>query len=292
MGLTVINEHEACPFNGKNERNIIDRIEIKQKEECLIETHVNKIILVSEGKIMASIGVNKPQGIVKGEMFYVGVEQHLKIVGIGANTVIYIFRLHEKIKFCNCFLLEKLNRYLKFQKDELKISEQFAVLQICEPIQLSLISTAECFKSDLICKHFFELKLNEFLFLIGKFYTMEELALFFKDSLSNDIFFSDYIRKNVHKFRTMKELAEAMNYTISGFEKRFKKVFGVSPYQWMKEKKAQRIFYDLSMTDRCLKELVDDHGFKSSNYFSDFCKSNFGASPGSIRKNRGLKPKP
>lgn len=287
MELTVIREHQTCPYNGKNERTIIERIVLGRKEKLLIDTNVNKIILVLEGEVKASVGVLKPQKVIEKQMFYVTMEQHLCIAAM-SDAVIIVFRLQDRIKFCNCFLLEKLNQYMKQQRTELRSEGKFTVLPVYPTIVLSMDSVLECIKADLICKHYFELKLNEILFLIGKFYSLEELALFFKDTLSNDVLFSDYIRKNVHKFRTMKDLAEDMNYTISGFEKRFKKVFKVTPYQWMKEKKAQRILYDLSMTNRLLKEIVDDYGFKSNNYFSDFCKSNFGASPGFIRKNRGL----
>ena len=99
------------------------------------------------------------------------------------------------------------------------------------------------------------------------------------------------MRKNALKYKTITELAESMNYTISGFEKKFKKAFKTTPHLWIKQKKADKIYYDLTMTDICLKEIIDNYGFKSDSYFNDFCKTNFGESPGRIRKNRGVPAK-
>lgn len=291
MRITVIKEHETCPYNGRGERLVVEQVEIHEKRNFKIQTNANKIIIVLDGELSASTGVNKPQKIKKNEMFYVVVEQHLNIT-TSTKATFLIFRVQDRVKFCNCFVLDKLSNYVNTHKTELKPEGVFHVMDVCRPIIEGLNSLIECIKGDLNCKHYYELKLNELFFLIGKFYTFDELALFFKDSLTSDVLFSDYIRKHAHKYKTMSELAESMNYTISGFEKRFKKVFKTTPYQWMKEKKAQRIYYDLSMTDQCLKEIVDNYGFKSSNYFIDFCKSNFGVSPGVIRKNRGKKEKP
>ncbi|MDD4516173.1 helix-turn-helix domain-containing protein [Massilibacteroides sp.] len=286
MRITVINEHETCPYNGKGEKPILEKFEIVSEQEINIQTNSNKIILVMEGEIDTSIGISRPQRVKAKEMFYVAVEQRL-IIRTHLHADFLVFRIQNRIKFCSCFLLEKLSSFSKKYKDQLMNETGLKVLPVDQSIIEGMKTAIVCLNENFICQHYYNLKLNELLFLIGKFYTIEELVLFFKDSLSGDIMFSDYVRANAHKYKTMTELAEAMNYTISGFEKRFKKIFKATPYQWMKEKKAQRIFYDLSMTDRCLKEIVDIYGFKSNNYFIDFCKSNFGASPGVIRKNRG-----
>lgn len=291
MRITVIREHEACPYNRWQERKVVELVEINEVNDFRIETNTNKIVLVLDGELYASTGVNAPQKVKQLEMFYVVVEQQL-IMTTTTKATFLIFRVQDRVTFCNCFVIEKLSTYLDTHDKDLNPEGIFYIMAVCRPIIESLNSFMECLKIGLDCKYYYELKLKELLFLIGKFYALPELALFFKESLTNDVIFSDYIRMNAHRYKTMSELAMAMNYTISGFEKRFKKVFNTTPYQWMKGKKAERIYYDLSMTDKCLKEIVDNYEFKSSNYFIDFCKSNFGASPGVIRKNRGNKETP
>lgn len=290
MQLTIIEEHDSCPYNGKEERPIVETVEINEKNFFKVHTGTNKIIILLEGEMYASIGINEPQKIVSNQMIYAAVEQNL-IIKTATMARFLVFRIQERLKFCNCFVLDKLTEYAGTHECKLLAEGVFYTMPVHQVILEGVNSLLECSKGSLNCRHFHYLKLNELLFLVGKLYPLSDLVSFFRDTLTTDIAFSDYIRKNAYKFRTVKELAESMNYTISGFEKRFKKVFSTTPYQWMKEKKAQRIFYDLSMTDRCLKELVDDYGFRSSNYFIDFCKSNFGDSPGTIRKNRGKKIK-
>lgn len=289
MNINIIKEHDSCPYNSSSERNIIEQITLTPNENIRILTSSNKIILVVIGKITASIGVQTGQKVAKDEMFYVPIAQNLTI-STTTNTTLLIFRFRERIKLCNCFLIDKLTNYRKTH--QLFCEKQFHILSANHYIKNTLISLLEFTHEKFNCEYYYKLKLNELTFHLGKFYTLEELALFFKESISDDSVFADYVRENAHKYRTMTELAEAMNYTISGFEKRFKKIFKVTPYQWMKEKKAQQIFYDLSMTDLCLKEIVDNYGFKSNNYFIDFCKSNLGASPGTIRRNRGWNKNP
>ena len=75
-----------------------------------------------------------------------------------------------------------------------------------------------------------------------------------------------------------------MNYTVSGFEKRFKRVFGVSPYKWMNNQKAKMIFQQVRTTDLTLKEISANFGFTSLSRFNDFCKTNLGKPPGDIRE--------
>lgn len=293
MKITLIKEHEKCPYNCKNDRNIIERLEIGQKREYKTHTSSNKIIIITEGEAEVCFDRVKPRKVQQKEMFYVGLGQNLRLSS-KTNAVLFIFRLQIKTKLCNCFPLTKLMRYVERHHNERDIKEviknkdQLYVLPVLPEISSNLTLLTTCLSSKLHCNYYFDLKINELLFAIGKLYNHQQQAQFFEEVLSPDMSFSERVRKDVLKYKTVSELAESMNYTISGFEKRFKKIFNTTPHQWIKQKKADKIYYDLTMTDTCLKEIVDKYEFKSDSYFNDFCKSNFGASPGKIRKNRGI----
>ncbi len=100
--------------------------------------------------------------------------------------------------------------------------------------------------------------------LLKAFYSREELAAFFGTTLYEDIAFPIYILKNHHAYDSVAEIAEAMHYTVSGFSKRFIRVFGTPPSKWMKEQKAKRIYREVCFGKQNFKELADSYNFSST----------------------------
>ena len=76
------------------------------------------------------------------------------------------------------------------------------------------------------------------------------------------------------------------HYSLSGFQKRFKKVFGVSAYHWMKDVRSKSIYHQINSTEKSFKEISDEYGFSSPSHFNDFCKVHFGTTPGRIRRKK------
>jgi AraC-like DNA-binding protein len=75
-----------------------------------------------------------------------------------------------------------------------------------------------------------------------------------------------------------------MNMTLSGIEKRFRKVFNTSGYKWMNDQKTKKIYHALCTNDHNFKELSAEFGFASEAAFNRFCKQHLGQTPGQIRK--------
>lgn len=281
---------ELCPFKWPYEDPVIEKLVIIQDFEFEKRTNYNKIILVVEGAVDVKIGIKKMRRVYANEMFYVAFEQKIKIKS-ASQSIILFFRFQNNLKFCNCFSLDKIAISIRKKLDRNYQRADVYILNVPPIIKNNLFLILDYENPDFSCNYYFQLKLDELLFMLGKLYPTEHLALFFKESLSDDTAFSECVRKNALKNKTVKELAQSMHYSVSGFEKRFKRVFKLSPYKWMKVNKAQRIYYDLSMTNKSLKDIEDDYGFKSVNYFYDFCKNNLGATPHTIRKNKGGKLK-
>lgn len=285
MQITTVDGHTTCPYNSNEEKQLIEQLILTDKEEININTSFKKIIIVYRGQIKFSIDGSNYKEVNRKEMFYVESEKHLKITAL-KETDLMFFRLQQKIQLCHCFPLDKLRFQPQEAKNETK--QRFHILPVFKEIYASFFILRKCIKTNLGCKYYYNLKTEELLFIIGKAYTIEQLSLFFKESISGDISFSEEVRANIFKYRTVDELAKAMNYTISGFEKRFKKVFNTTPHRWIREKKADKIYYDLTMTDLSLTQIADKYDFKTNNYFVAFCKSYFGRTPGHIRRNRGI----
>ena len=60
---------------------------------------------------------------------------------------------------------------------------------------------------------------------------------FFSPVFSEGYDFALFVWSNYTKVKTAEELSLLSNYTFSGFEKQFRKVFGVAPYKWILQKK-------------------------------------------------------
>ena len=87
------------------------------------------------------------------------------------------------------------------------------------------------------------------------------------------------------RYGNLSEIAAAMNYSVSGFEKKFRKVFGCSPYNWMLRQKAQDAWHCVNTEGMNLKEIAHRFGFASPASFNNFFVKHFGITPGQARLN-------
>lgn len=132
---------------------------------------------------------------------------------------------------------------------------------------------------------YLDLKLTELIYIIDKTYSEKEKGHFFSVILNEDFFFSSLIRDQHKQARSVKELAVLTCYSVSGFEKKFKKIFGESASQWLKSQKKKEIYHDLIKSNKTFKEISSEYGFCSTTHFNNYCKTFLGETPGKIRKN-------
>ena len=104
--------------------------------------------------------------------------------------------------------------------------------------------------------------------------------------LSPDSTFSEFVRTNHIRYKTVHELATAMNITAQQFTRRFTTIFGQAPYEWMQQQKAQVIYGEILHGNKPLKEIAADYGFTDQANFNRFCRTFFETTPGRIRKNK------
>ncbi len=133
------------------------------------------------------------------------------------------------------------------------------------------------------CAQYLEIKIKELIYIMAVEYTEEERLKFFDPLITNDLIFTDFIHKTYDKVKTIKELAELSYYSLSGFEKRFRRVFGKSASQWIKEKKVTDIYVEIRKGEKTFKELSAEYDFSSPSHFSYFCKTQLGNTPSKLR---------
>ena len=130
------------------------------------------------------------------------------------------------------------------------------------------------------------LKARELFILLGEYHTERELATFFRHGPGPNPGFSSFVLGNYRQVRTVKEFAQRANVSLSGFEKEFRRAFGTSPYRWMKQKRMERLLSQISRGDKPLKVVCEDCGFSSTSQMNDFCKKEWGVTPGKLRSGK------
>lgn len=100
-----------------------------------------------------------------------------------------------------------------------------------------------------------------------------------------------YVDKNIHRRLSLEELANVMNFNKTYFGNKFKKIYGISPMQYVINKKIMAACRLFTMTDATVKEVAYSLGFESEFYFSRMFKSRTTKTPKEYKmlKNQGGK---
>lgn len=281
--LLYRDEHIRCPNYDASGYPLIEEIIIEQNREYRIDPHVNKILFILEGKTDFACGPVKDMAVENGHMLFIPAGRNT-ICRAKTETRLLILRLNERIRLCDCFKIEDMHKIYK----GISIKGQLCILRTNTVMAKYLELLTACHRQGLRCKHYNLGKVKEFMFILRGFYTKDQLACFFAPALSGDTEFSQFIMGNYRYYRNLGELAEAMNYTVSGFEKKFRRVFGSPPYRWIKQQKANEAYHLVTRGELNIKQISDMFGFSSPAAFGKFFRQNFGISPRKIHKENDL----
>lgn len=127
------------------------------------------------------------------------------------------------------------------------------------------------------------LKHKELIWLFTKYYSPEELRLFFHPMTDEDVPFKSLVLAHYRKAEYTDKLAEMCGYPLHTFRRIFKKEFGVSVHRWLTMKRAEHIQYRLKFDYIPLSDIIAEFHFSSPQQFTRFCKDNLGDSPLNLR---------
>jgi len=279
---TEIQVHLGCfNYSRDKEMPLLEIRHYKGGTVYQIVTKSNEIVVVLTGTLCFSFGKTFSRQVAEKSIIILPVKHNCMIEMIEDTTLI-IFRLDIAPSFCDHFSFETLHR--EKQRSKGKEKKDTHILHANNVIISYLNHLIVILNDGLYCSYLLEIKLREFLYILRYYYSMEELKAFFAPILSNDFKFLTLVRKNYEPTLTISDLAKRTHYSISGFEKRFKRVFGVSPSQWIQSQKAQAIYHEINCSTKTFAELGYEFGFSSPSHFNNFCKKMFNETPGNIRK--------
>lgn len=133
---------------------------------------------------------------------------------------------------------------------------------------------------------YYDNRLEELFFLVGQTGGPEgeEFLLHYHCRISG---FRERITQSYRYDMEVSELcalASAFQMNETAFKRTFYEEFGLSPREWLMERRAREIYHALITTDKNLKELSIDYGFCSVSYFGAFCRQMLGDTPRRLRQ--------
>ncbi|MDH6535756.1 AraC-like DNA-binding protein [Parabacteroides sp. PM5-20] len=278
MNNTLKKAEERICLNEKQESGFF--LEVKRLPSATEWTDTvqgTEVMIILDGSISISFDFTLNKELHADDMILLAPGTHIKAESPNGGSIL-VLQIRENFRLCSCFSLNQLKAVTV--EDEGKP----ALLTVKPVLQTYIQGLLPHLQGSLLCGEYMKLKAEEFLLLLRAYYTKEELAAFFYPILHESSSFTEFILQNYRKVKKVNEFAQLYACSLSNFDTKFKKAFGVSAYKWMKAKKVELIYHEINTTNKAFRQIAEEQGFLSLPQFSDFCKKNLGDSPGRIRK--------
>ncbi|NDW09022.1 AraC family transcriptional regulator [Dysgonomonas sp. 520] len=254
----------------------IEFLSLKKGQVWNLDEGSNKIILVLEGEIKT----HTFSQLTSSNMIFYPSQDKVFITATKDSLVVSIY-FYSQSGICN--ILNSVERSTKQQGNSIS---SLPVI----PVVTTYACTLKEYKDKGIDSNYLlDLKVKEFGYILRNFYTNEQLQGFFSTMPNEDLNFSEKVYNHLSEVRSVRQLAEIMNYSYSGFNKRFKRSFGISAYSWITQQRRKMVYYELCNTNKSVKQISIDHRFVTLSHFNEFCHKNLGSSPSEIRRKNRIK---
>ncbi|NDW09432.1 AraC family transcriptional regulator [Dysgonomonas sp. 520] len=262
--------------NPDKEKSEILFHHLQKGEELITDGSNCKIILITEGRLHISSSAHKKETVSAGKLVLVSSEYECFMKAIEQSTLIS-FALNEENHLFSDIQIEKTNETEKRSSLHLSFNEAIT----------AYVKSLRIYKENNIDNHYLTgIKVKELVCILKASYTQHELSSFLSTYITADLLFSEQVKQQSRSIKNVRELAERMNYSYSGFNKKFRKVFGVSAYLWLRQQRANMVYYEIYHTNKSLKQISTDNKFCTLSHFNEFCNKILGNSPRKIRNGR------
>jgi len=280
MNLCHPEEHTVCSKYSKTKDQKIEMVKVTTNNTIQLFSEQNQIVFVLEGSFNLFCKKVHNKKIKAGELVLIPLHRPCVVTAL-EDVSMMVVKLNSNIVFCERLSLDLLLEKLRKNRED----DGIGLLKLNQKL-IDFATTVQdhCLNDNIDCCYYFDIKIRELLFLMRAYYDKKQLFNFFKPIYSGDFVFSNNVYQNLSNVKTAKELAGMLNYSLSGFEKKFKRVFDISPYQWMQEQRARKIYHEINCSKKTFTEIAFEYGFSSPAHFNDFCKTYFDNTPGGVRK--------
>ena len=276
MGVFYVEEHTTCS-NYVTDYNVGFKSCLIKEGEFITPSNTDNhcLFFLISGQVVFDYE-SQTFNIKKDTLWFVPMSSDYKITAKTDATLIMNY-FNKPIDFCEESAFEELSMFLTQR-------QHTTMLKINKPLKKLLSTVIFYINEGVYCKHFHEIKQKELFYSFRYFYTKRELADLFAPVISKDMDFKNVVLANYLNASSVKELANICNYSLSSFNRTFKKNFNENPYSWLQNQKIKYIAGRLSDKNIPLAQIIDEFRFSSPSHFTIFCKKHLNLTPSQFRK--------
>jgi AraC-type DNA-binding domain-containing proteins len=255
-------------------------MEIKKGESLsFMPTRYYYLFFVLKGELLVWSD-NSELNVCAESLFLIPFDSKLELTAVeDVHFVVHSFSNVDLL--CEQFELSALN--LSTERMNFKVR----ALPIASPIQSFLTLLESYMKNKVLGGYLLNLKHKELIILLKTFYTKEECVDMFFSVIKGSTSFVNAVIDSYKNAKTIKDLADFCNLSLPTFNRKFKRNFKKSPYQWILMQKADDVKILLLNHEVAICDIIEDYGFSSAAHFTSFCKKQIGMTPSEFRKTHG-----
>ena len=271
--LLYVSEHISCKQYMVNLDHGFHYVELPAKSgEDNKVLDCNVIIFVIEGSCTFSYNQFSNRVFNAGEMVFLPKASVVNGEVLEDSKLMYM-AFNAPNNPCDKQLFENLCERAK------GINYDFDSLTMNSPMLSFIDSLAYYLKNGGSCIHLHEIKHKELFLILRWFYTKEQFATFFYPIIGKSFDFKNFILDNYADCSRLEELVERSNMCSNLFMRKFKKVFGISAYQWMLKQMCNKIIYKALQPGITVRDIMNEIGVESPSHFNRICKRHFDKTP-------------
>lgn len=180
-----------------------------------------------------------------------------------------------------------------FVKNYRKVTNPVSVYKITDNILIEqyIMSMRFYFENpQLVDDDLIKLKLKELILLLAKTEKANSIMEVISSLFSPTEFsFKEVIEANLFTNRSVDELAQLANLSVSSFKREFKKLYHDSPAHYFKNRRLEKAAELLELSDLRISEVAIDCGFGDLSHFSKAFQEKYKTSPTQYRLNQNTK---
>lgn len=281
QGLLYKEEHLTCKNYLTGDSAIFEEVRLKAGK-LFIREDIGRstLVFLLSGDINISTKNVVSHPITAGYMFLVAAGDSFYGRAVTDVTLLRC-SFTQEMALCNKFAMKNL---IGFTPDEDTQEDSGITLLPVHPLlRRELEITAAIMREGLLCAHYQRIKLDIIFMELRGFYKKEELVRLFEPLLSMDDDFKSRVLAIYPRINSTKELMGELQMSPATFKRKFHNSFNVPPKKWLIQKKKEKLFRDIVMTDLPFAEIADKYNL-AGNYLTTFCKEHFGKTPTELRQ--------
>lgn len=254
----------------------------KDSELFSNEQKQHLLIFCQQGHIRVSSNLFKEEFLCAGEILFIPRSSDYHGVALSDVTLLIHYFNNTVCQVENC-ILSFLYTHKHIAHKEGK-PYYYSKLTACGQLSHLMDGVGGYLSDDKHEPPLWELKHKELIWLFTKYYSPEELLLFFHPMIGEEIPFKSLVLAHYRKAEYTDKLAEMCGYSLHTFRRIFKSEFGISVHKWLTSKRAELIRYRLSLACIPFSDIIAEFHFSSPQQFNRFCKDNLGDAPQNLRR--------